>query len=69
MRKICSIFNPVVVQRCEPITLSLCIVFLAGPGGHAIARIAGSNLVVFCVGDGLCDGLITVQRSRILFDG
>ena len=63
MRKICSIFPPVVVQRCEPITLSLFVVSLGGPGGHAIARVAGSNPVVFCAGSGLCDGLIT---GRIL---
>ena len=36
-------FSPVVVQRCEPVTLSLCIVSLAGLGGPTIARIAGSN--------------------------
>ena len=59
MRKICTVFSPVAVQRCKPITLSLCVVSVACPGGRAIARIAGSNPVVFCVGSGLCDGLIT----------
>jgi hypothetical protein len=41
-------FSPVVVQRCEPITLSLCVASLAGPGGHAIARVAGSNPTILC---------------------